>query len=99
MTIPLEEALTKVKEHIIKVCKLPQEYTVDIHMWERNEWIGVHVSEVSISTTNRGTSWMQADKPHGLAVCAQVERVLLAYVDDTDDPAYELDGLDTLIIA
>ncbi len=91
--------MTTVKAHIAEKCGVQPGWTVDIYTWPRDEWVGVRVAEVSISTASAGTSWMQSDLPHGLAVCAQVERVLLEYVGECDDLDHELDALDRLLAA
>lgn len=93
----IEIAIEKVKAYIYQKCIKEPGYVVDIHIWPLNEWIGIRVAEVSISNDTSGASWMQSDIPHGLAVCAQTERVLLAYVTDSDDPDSELLSLGELL--
>ncbi len=44
-------------------------------------WVGVRVSEVSIASPAGGASYMQVDQPWGIAICAQVERCILALVE------------------
>ena len=95
----LEEALELVKKQIASKCKVQPGWTVDVYMWPAltDPYVGIRVAEVSISTTNAGCSWMQSDLPRGLAVCAQVERVLLEYTTDGSDIDMELDRLDLLL--
>jgi hypothetical protein len=44
-------------------------------------WCGVRVVEVDFHTKNAGASYVQVEAPIGLAVCAQVERCLLALIE------------------
>lgn len=44
-------------------------------------WVGVRVAEVSMSDGRSGAAYMQSDLPWGLAVCAQVERCILALIE------------------
>ena len=52
-------------------------------------YCGIRVSEVSFSKANGGCSFMQVDVPHGLAVCAATERVLLALVEEWEEEEIE----------
>ena len=52
------------------------------------EHVGVRVAEVSFVSINElgnmaGSSYMQSD-PDGLAVCAAVERLIIAYLENED---------------
>ncbi len=44
-------------------------------------WVGIRVSEVSVHNERGGAAYMQCDLG-GLLVCAAVERVLLALLED-----------------
>lgn len=51
---------------------------------EQHPWCGVRVAEVSFVSNRSGCAFMQTDLPHGLAVCAQVERCILAILEGWD---------------
>jgi hypothetical protein len=48
---------------------------------QQRPWCGVHVAEVDFHNESGGSSYMQVDAPWGIAVCAQVERCILALVE------------------
>ena len=68
-----------------------------VYIWYQNQrpplHIGLRVAEVSYVSHNPdgtvvGSSYMQSD-PDGLAVCAAVERLIIAYMQDEDVELYE----------
>jgi hypothetical protein len=59
-------------------------YTENEDEHRQRPWCGVLVAEVSFFGDRSGCSFMQVDLPHGLAMCAQVERCLLAVLEDWD---------------
>lgn len=50
-------------------------------------WLGVRVSEVDISYSNGGSSYMQTDMPWGVAFCGQVERCIIALIECWNEDA------------
>lgn len=52
----------------------------------KRPWTGVRVSEVDISCSTGGGSYMQVDMPWGVAFCGQVERCILALVECWNEP-------------
>lgn len=71
----------------------------------KRPWVGVRVAEVSVSCPTGGGSYMQVDAPWGIAICAQVERCILAliegwnrdaehgYMDETDEEFWRLSSI------
>lgn len=90
MSMTIDEALTAAKAYIARILEATPEQKVGIYLWPTDPNVGIRVAEVSVSTGSAGASWMQSDLPHGLVVCAQVERVLLEYVGGGDDLDLEL---------
>lgn len=52
-------------------------------------WVGIRVAEVAFHKPRSGASYMQVDVPWGIAVCAQVERCLLALIEGWDNETAE----------
>lgn len=62
---------------------------------KKRPWVGVRVSEVSIVTRPAeggglwGSSYMQSDFPFGMAFCAEVEKCIIALIEDWNDGAQQ----------
>lgn len=104
---PLDAAIDKVADLIKKRFSeigLSPDGVVEIVRWSDGPW-GVRIAEVGYSINEgdgkaSGFTFMQSDLPYGLAVCAQVERLLvtmLAENADDDEVARETDRLLTCI--
>lgn len=77
---------------------------IEIYAWsdpplnemKRNKVVGFRVAEVSFTRRGRegdgfitaGSSYMQSDTPHGLAVCAATERAVIGFVEEWE-PQYQ----------
>lgn len=49
----------------------------------KRPWVGVRISEVSFHVRGvGGSSYMQVDQPWGIAFCGQVERCILALIEN-----------------
>jgi hypothetical protein len=86
---------------------VPEDYEVTIVHWGLPA-AGFRVAEVTFSKagvpgvdsfTWAGASYMQSDGPEGLAVCAQVERVVItdAFMGDEQETEYEIERLRYLL--
>lgn len=70
-------------------------------------WLGVRISEVSITYSNGGVTYSQTDMPWGIAFCGQIERCIIALIEcwnegasadgpnygETDEEFWRLDHL------
>jgi hypothetical protein len=88
----------KAEREVIKFLAKESEKHKQGHLTPRVEYWpnenDVRVAEVSFASNSAGFAFMQSDVPHGIAVCALVERLVLDLIDeesllDADD---ELDG-------
>ncbi len=75
-------AIAQVEKFLTKYAD--KDTSVRIYKWP-DSTVGIRVAEVSFFTDNAGASYMQSDLPYGLAVCAQVERYIIALVEETDE--------------
>ena len=94
------KAIKKVQMHLASHALNGAE--VSIYFWHdqipeisKRPLAGIRVAEVSFSVGLSGASFMQSD-PDGLAVCAQVERCIIAYAEGwpITEIEYALDLLD-----
>jgi hypothetical protein len=75
----------------------PQGMKSKVHRWGDSTPL---VSEVSFSDNRAGCAYMQSDLPWGLAVCAQVERCVVAVSEgweNEDDGKEEFQRLEWLL--
>lgn len=107
MKYKFSEAIKHVESFILTATNSKSDTKCSVYTYQnderKREWAGVLVDEVSVYNERGGYSWMQSDLPHGLAVCAQVERCLLALIEDwgfgvDEDGAEEFDKLKSLLI-
>jgi hypothetical protein len=61
----------------------------------KRPWCGVRVAEVDFHTKDAGGSYMQVDAPIGLAICAQVERCILALIEGWNEEEPRTGGYET----
>ncbi len=54
-------------------------------------WVGVRVSEVAVSNNTSGGCYMQVDAPWGIAICGQIERCVLALIENWNQDAEYVD--------
>lgn len=79
----IEQAKLAVEGHLLRHAPTglsPKIYTYNDEVNKR-PLAGCIVSEVSFISNSGGCSYMQVDLPWGLAVCAQVERCILAIAE------------------
>jgi hypothetical protein len=87
--IKYDEAVAKVEEFLQQFCKGDLKAKVYDYLGrgdtlKERPFVGVRVAEVSFFNDRGGCSFMQSDVPEGLAMCAQVERCILATIEDWD---------------
>jgi hypothetical protein len=58
----------------------------------KRPWTGVRVAEVDCHNKSGGGSYMQVDMPWGVAMCGQVERCILALVENWNRDVYTDDA-------
>lgn len=91
--LSIQSAKRRVEKFILEHLSNRTNEQVKIYTWDskRNtKLIGIRVAEVSVVQVRSkgglsGYSWMQVDLPYGLAVCAQAERLMLAYLEKWPD--------------
>ena len=91
-----KDAVLAVEGHLLKYAPAglsPKVYTYNEldkrRKSHKRPWAGVLVAEVSFFNEQCGCSYMQVDFPYGMAVCAQTERAILAFIEEW--PKDELD--------
>lgn len=83
-----ENALTQDERDRGVECRIYDYHDGNAGGLKKRPWTGVRVAEVSFHIPGRGGgSYMQVDAPWGIAVCGQVERCILALIENWNEDA------------
>lgn len=87
-----ENALSDEDRAIGFACKVHDYHDGDENSLIERPWTGVRIAEVDFTNGTSGATYMQVDQPWGIAYCGQVERCVLALVENWNRNPTTSDG-------